>query len=71
MLRCTRVSFYHHYGETYSATRANMNHTSTHEFEWEPLDFLMIAVMCIIVVVAIRCRPGRGVVFHVENFETV
>ena len=48
-----------------------MNHTSTHEFEWEPLDFLMIAVMCIIVVVAIRCRPGRGVVFHVENFETV
>jgi hypothetical protein len=50
---------------------ANMNHTSTRDFEWEPLDFLMIAVMCVIVVVAVRCRPGRGVVFHVENVETV
>lgn len=46
---------------------ANMNHTSTHEIVWEPLDFLMIAVMLFILVVAIRCRPGRGVVFHVEG----
>lgn len=27
----------------------------------------MIAVMIIIAVVAVRYRPGRGVVFHVEG----
>tara|TARA_B100001093_G_scaffold59753_2_gene50465 strand:- start:12018 stop:12152 length:135 start_codon:yes stop_codon:yes gene_type:complete len=43
-----------------------MNHTSTEAFEWEPLDFLMIGVMVLILVAAVKFRPGRGVVFTVD-----
>tara|TARA_B100001250_G_scaffold168772_2_gene145387 strand:- start:554 stop:739 length:186 start_codon:yes stop_codon:yes gene_type:complete len=48
-----------------------MNHTSTHEWEWEPLDFFMIAVMVVIVIVAIKYRPGRGVLFDLEEDRNV
>ena len=44
-----------------------MNHTSTEAFEWEPLDVVMIGVMVLILIAAIKFRPGRGVVFRVET----
>ena len=52
---------------TAGGTMNSVNSTDVAVIVWDGWDVLMVGIMCIIIVIACKYRPGRGGVFHAAS----